>query len=399
MRGSGNSGLKYRRCNANCKLQEALEDMFAEACLPGHSKEEAVKVCFERAKELHKLVNELVDTYAVAEEWAYAGSQRAYTAMVYVGPDGIRKGKDTEWHRTEVEAAPRPHPIYLFLRAHIIDSVLRLGYHMSISGSLDLAFDRAHEIGCNCMQIFLSNPRAWSMKELGEDDIERFRAKGKSFGVSPVFAHMPYLPNLASPREYVYKKSAEALREAMERCEALEVRYLIAHLGSTLGTDESAAFDRVVEAVQSAQSVSANTRILLENEAGQRNSVGSKLEELVQLYDAIGSSNVGFCVDTCHLFAAGYDIRKREVVNEIIGALGTSRIHAIHLNDAKYPLGSGLDRHESIGFGSIGGKGLRTFLGSAAVEDKPLIMETPREKSSTESELRLVRKLIRDIKT
>lgn len=109
MKGSGHGGVQYRRCSTDCKLQEALEDMLAEARLPGHSKEEAEKICFERAKELHRLVNELVDTYAVVEEWAYAGSQRAYTAMVYMGPDGIRKGKDTEWHRTEVEAAPRPH--------------------------------------------------------------------------------------------------------------------------------------------------------------------------------------------------------------------------------------------------------------------------------------------------
>ena len=108
MRASGHSGEGYRRCRPDCKLQEALEDMFAEACLPGHSKEEADNICFQRAKEMHKLVNELIDTYAVVEEWAFAKSQRAYTAQVYVGPDGIRKGKDTEWHRAEIEAAPQP---------------------------------------------------------------------------------------------------------------------------------------------------------------------------------------------------------------------------------------------------------------------------------------------------
>jgi hypothetical protein len=109
MKSSGNYGRIYSRCNPSCKLQEALEDIFAEVCLPRHSKEEAEQICFERAKEVHKLVKELVDTYIVSVEWECAGSPRAYTSAVYVGPDGIRKGKDTEWRRTKVEAeAPRP---------------------------------------------------------------------------------------------------------------------------------------------------------------------------------------------------------------------------------------------------------------------------------------------------
>lgn len=109
MKEIGNKGVKYNRCKPECKLQEALEDMFAEAHLPGYSKEEAEYVRFQRAKELHKLVRELIDTYAVSEEWRHSGTPRAYTSSVYVGPEGIRKGKDTEWHRTEIEGeAPRP---------------------------------------------------------------------------------------------------------------------------------------------------------------------------------------------------------------------------------------------------------------------------------------------------
>lgn len=118
MREKRNYGRVNGRCGAECKLQEALEDMFAEACLPGYSKEEAEYVCFERAKELHRLVRELVDTFAVAVEWKCAGSKRAYTSSVYVSPEGIRKGKDTEWHRTELEAeAPRPPSLYFRLEA------------------------------------------------------------------------------------------------------------------------------------------------------------------------------------------------------------------------------------------------------------------------------------------
>lgn len=273
--------------------------------------------------------------------------------------------------------------------------MLRIGYHVSISGSIDLAFDRARDIGCTCMQIFLSNPRGWEMKELGEEEAERFRAKGRGFGISPVFAHMPYLPNLASPKESVYSKSVEALSDAVKRCEILGIEYLIVHLGSSLGTDEEAAFERVAESVRSAGKAAHGTRILLENEAGQRNSVGSKLEELVALYNRIGIRNLGFCIDTCHLFAAGYDIGRREVADEIAGTLGGSRIGAIHLNDAKHPLGSRLDRHENIGFGRIGREGLETFLGCDELREKPIIMETPTStRISVRSELKLVGKML-----
>jgi deoxyribonuclease-4 len=270
----------------------------------------------------------------------------------------------------------------------------KLGYHVSISGSLDLAFDRAREIGCTCMQIFLSNPRGWSVKELGEQEVKSFRAKAKSYGVSPVLAHMPYLPNLASPKEHVYKLSTEVLAGIASRCELLGVEYLVTHLGSTLGTDKNAALGRVVEAVRKACEASPKTCILLENEAGQKNSVGSKLEELVQLYGEIDVKNVGFCADTCHLFAAGYDIRKDEVAEEVVSTLGEQRIRAIHLNDAKYPVGSGLDRHERIGFGCIGAQGFRALLARAKIKDKPLIMETPEvEGSGRIAEMRIARKL------
>ncbi len=113
MRDRGTNGMRYSRCNVECKLQEALEDMLAEAHLPGYSKEETEYVCFQRAKEIHKLVRELIDTYAISEEWKHSGTPRAYTSSVYVGPEGISKGKDTEWHKTEIEGeAPRPPPFW-----------------------------------------------------------------------------------------------------------------------------------------------------------------------------------------------------------------------------------------------------------------------------------------------
>jgi deoxyribonuclease-4 len=278
--------------------------------------------------------------------------------------------------------------------------MLRIGYHVSITGSMDLAFDRAKEIGCTAMQIFLSNPRGWSIKELGEEEIKSFREKGRSFGIAPVFAHMTYLPNIASPNPPAYAKSVDALKSALQRCGILDVRHLVMHLGSDLGRGKEAGFDRAVAAIKKVESYAKGTTLLLENEAGQRNSIGSKLDDLVELKKRIskqvGGVDVGFCLDTCHAFEAGYDIGKKEVASEIFDALGKENVHLIHLNDARYELGRGVDRHENIGFGFIGKEGFRVFLKHKAVIGKPLIMETPMRSFGTDREqIELVKSLIR----
>ena len=274
--------------------------------------------------------------------------------------------------------------------------MLRIGYHASISGSMDLAIDRANEIGCTCVQIFPSNPRGWAVKELAENEAAEFRKKQRAFNISPVFVHMPYLPNLASPKEDVYDKSKEAMIEALNRCNVLGARYLIVHLGSHLGSGAEAGRERVANAVNEMEKHAGNVTILLENEAGQRNSVGSKLGELVEIYNNVGHKRVGFCLDTCHVFAAGYDISKPEVAREVVETLGVERIHCLHLNDAKYPVGSGLDRHDNVGYGHIGRKGFETFFSVPGVKEKPMVMETPlvEDRQGAEAELALVRRLL-----
>ncbi len=274
--------------------------------------------------------------------------------------------------------------------------MLRIGYHTSISGNLDLAFDRAREIGCTSMQIFSSNPRGWAVKQLGKDEVERFRAKKKAYNISPVFVHMPYLPNLASPKDDVYSKSKEAMIETLTRCNAIGADYLVVHLGSHLGTGADAGRERVAAAVNEMERHAGNVTILLENEAGQRNSVGSRLDELVEIFNSIEHDRAGFCLDTCHVFAAGYDIRKKDVAREVIDTLGLERIRCIHLNDAKQPCGSGLDRHADIGFGHIGRKGFETLFALPGLRDKPMILETPLVETprDAKNELELVRKLL-----
>jgi deoxyribonuclease-4 len=209
---------------------------------------------------------------------------------------------------------------------------------------------------------------------------------------------MPYLPNIASPNDLVHGKSVDALGATLRRCRALGIRHLVTHLGSDLGKGKEVGFARAVKAVGGVRGRVGDVAILLENEAGQRNSIGSKLEDLVVLRDRMAKEagvGVGFCLDTCHVFEAGYDIRKKEVVSEIFDSLGSDNIKVIHLNDAKFELGRGLDRHENIGMGFIGKDGLRTFLNHKEVRGKPLIMETPMMEPGTGfDEMALVKSMI-----
>lgn len=270
--------------------------------------------------------------------------------------------------------------------------MLRIGYHVSISGSMDLAFDRAREIGCTAMQIFPSNPRGWEIKALGDGERKNFIEKSKKFDIRPIVAHMPYLPNLSSPKKPVYEKSKKALKLAIERCNTLGIQYLVLHLGSSLGEPKQDGIRNAADAV-AAHIDSIAGCVLLEDQAGTRNSVGSELEDLVSIRDRIASKKVGFCFDTCHAFAAGYDVRSAEVLDRIGKVLGD--IQVVHLNDAKYGLGSHRDRHENLGLGYIGKEGLKAILSHKGFRDKPLIMETPfNPLLPLGYEIGLVRKLI-----
>lgn len=275
-----------------------------------------------------------------------------------------------------------------------IDDFMILGRHISIGASLANSVSVARELECNAMQIFTRNPRGWDAKDLGRQDIEGFINARKAYKLDAVASHMPYLPNLASPNVDVYNRSTDTLLHELGRCEELGIEYLVLHLGSHLGKGAKEGAQRVSDAVAKASGNAKHTKILLENQAGQKNSVGSTIDELVGILERIDSKNVGFCFDTCHAFAAGYDIRKEDVVNEVIGKLGKKRVCVVHLNDAKFGVGSFMDRHENIGFGEIGKEGIANIINSASLRDKVFILETPEDKQITEyDELRLVEKL------
>jgi deoxyribonuclease-4 len=261
---------------------------------------------------------------------------------------------------------------------------VRIGFHVSIMGSIDKAVGRAVEGGYTTFQIFTSNPRQWKPKELTSEEIKAFVEKVNSNDVKPVFAHMPYLPNLASPKDGVYIKSCENLTLELERCGSLEIPYLVTHLGSHLGAGMRKGFARIIKAINWAfEVVEEDVMLLLENTAGTRNSMGGSFEDIQYIIQGLTyPEHVGICFDTSHAFAAGYDLRSQESVEEIIEkfneTIGFKKLKLIHLNDSKGDLNSRIDRHEHIGMGKIGEEGFRNILRSR-LGKLPLILETPKD--------------------
>jgi len=261
---------------------------------------------------------------------------------------------------------------------------LRVGFHVSIYGSIDRAVDRAVELRCNTFQIFTRNPRQWKSTKLTSETAKAFSDKVKSHDVKPVFAHMPYLPNLASPRDEVYEKSVKTLTSELERCRQLEIPYLVTHLGSHLGAGMQTGFTRLINGINQAFNLTGgDVTLLLENTAGTRNSMGSTLEDIQHIIERLSNpERAGVCFDTCHAFAAGYDLRTWDsveaTVRKIDEIIGFEKLKLVHLNDSKGDFNSRIDRHEHIGMGKIGEEGFRNVLKSR-LGGLPLILETPKD--------------------
>ncbi len=277
---------------------------------------------------------------------------------------------------------------------------LRLGYHVSISGGVDMAVDRAVELGCDTFQIFTRNPRSWRSRQLTDEEVATFRVKRTEAGLDPVVGHMPYILNLASPQDEVYGRSVGSLAVGLERCSVLGIEFLVTHLGSHLGSGAEAGVRRVVGALDRVLGDDgSDVVVLLENGAGSVNGVGSRFEELGRILDEVGRpGRVGVCLDTCHAFVAGYDLRTPERLGETLDAfdssVGFDRLFVVHLNDSVGALGSGRDHHEHIGLGEIGLDGFRAIVGSR-LAGFPLILETPLDERRGEGEdLGVVRGLV-----
>jgi len=261
----------------------------------------------------------------------------------------------------------------------------QVGLHVSIAGSLELAFDRALEVGASTFQIFTRNPNQWKFRPLDGPTVTRFLENRKASGFRRIVDHMPYLPNLSSSVKPTMKISRYTLSEELKRCDTLGIDYLVIHLGSHLGKGAAVGMRNVADACGEALAGSDGpSSILLENMAGQKNSVGSRFEELRGILDLVGEKErMGVCVDSCHAFAAGFDLSSREAVEGTLGLfndiVGPTRLKVVHLNDSKGVLGSRLDRHEFIGKGKIGVEGMRALLHNPGISERPVIMETPYE--------------------
>lgn len=261
---------------------------------------------------------------------------------------------------------------------------MQVGCHVSASGSIDKAVDNAVERNCTAFQIFTRSPRSWHAKELTKDVIDAFKSKLKDSKIDrfAICAHMPYLPNLATPKEDAFEKSVNTLISEVERCAQLGIPYLVTHLGSHLGTGEEAGIKRLVDGLTKAGQTKNDVMILLENTAGQKNSVGSDFQQLGEIFKQLKpGKKFGVCLDTCHAFVAGYDLRTKEKVKETFKEfdkhVGVENLKILHLNDARGELGCNLDRHYHLGLGGIGEEGITSVVKFANKEKIPIILETP----------------------
>lgn len=275
---------------------------------------------------------------------------------------------------------------------------MNLGAHMSAAGGLFQIFARGEAAGCRTLQLFTKNERQWQAKPLAEDDIARFKAEAARSGLGPLIAHDSYLINLASPKDDLWERSIDAFADELVRCEQLGIPYLVTHPGAHTGSGVEAGLQRVATALDRLFEVGTggDVTVLLETTAGQGTCLGGCFEELAQLIELLRyPERVAVCADTCHMFAAGYDISTAEgyaaTFDRLIELVGLSRIKAFHLNDSKGALGSRLDRHEAIGDGQIGLEGFRYLINDPRFCTLPMVLETPKGADAAED--------IRNLKT
>ncbi len=279
----------------------------------------------------------------------------------------------------------------------------RLGAHVSTAGGVSLALERAGRIHLQSVQIFAKNNKCWIEKPIDPDEVRRFRALAAAFDRRDMVSHAGYLINLAASDEDIYKRSTASLRDELARADSLGLAWVVLHPGSHGGRGEEWGLDRVVAALRRVLHETRGMRvgILVETTAGQGNSLGWKFEHLKRILAGLKySRRVGVCVDTCHIFAAGYDIRTREGYESTMTALhrlvGLPTIRAFHLNDSVKGLGSRVDRHEHIGKGQIGLSAFRFLMNDPRFSDLPMILETPKGPDMKEDIINLnqLRKLI-----
>ena len=262
---------------------------------------------------------------------------------------------------------------------------------MSISGGVDKAIIRGASVGCRAVQIFTKSSNQWAAKKLDDEVVARFKANMIETGIRDVVAHDSYLINLASPNNDLREKSFHAFLDEMERCRELGIKYLIMHPGSHTGSGEEEGIKTISAEFREllAMSDGWGVDIVLETTAGQGTNLGHSFEQLSSIIENTGSNNrMKVCFDTCHVFAAGYDISTEEGYHETMDRfdrlIGLDRIVAFHINDSKKGLGSRVDRHEHLGKGELGETAFRIIMNDQHFKTIPKILETPKGKEMDE---------------
>jgi deoxyribonuclease-4 len=265
----------------------------------------------------------------------------------------------------------------------IVGAVL-IGAHVSSEGGIHKAIDRAEEMGADSVQVFTQSPRMWRPSNHKPENIERFKERRAEAGIGGVLCHAVYLINLANPKDDFYEKSVAALSSTVDVGCAIEADGVVFHIGSHLGAGMDAGLKRVVKAMKKVlDRCSDTTWLLMENTAGAGATIGRSIEELAEIFERLdGHPRLGLCLDSCHLYATGYDVTDEAALDatldEVDGSIGLDRLRALHINDSATPLGSNRDRHANIDEGLMGKK-LRVFLQNRRLQGLPAVLEVPGE--------------------
>ncbi len=280
---------------------------------------------------------------------------------------------------------------------------MRFGFHISIAGGFSKVVERARIRSCETIQFFSRNPRGWKYSSLNKKEVQEFRSSARSAGLSPIFLHMPYLPNIASFKSKFYNRSIQSIATDLQRAEQLGAQYLIIHIGHRMESSEGEAIEAVSQGINQAfEKVKNSVTLLMENTAGQGTEIGYNFDQIKKIIEGVEENGrLGVCIDTAHTFEAGYDLSNKDGLDRTFEkfdqTIGLKRLHLIHLNDSKTSLGSRKDRHWHIGEGHIGLEGFRYLINHPLLKHLPSIMETPRKDTVEDlKNMEVIRSLVDD---
>jgi deoxyribonuclease-4 len=278
---------------------------------------------------------------------------------------------------------------------------MRFGFHISIAGGFSKVVERAEVRTCETIQFFSRNPRGWKYGPLKQKEIDEFHTSIQSASLFPIFLHLPYLPNIASRGSKFYKRSIDSIVTDLKRAEQIGAQYLIIHVGHRMTSSEAESIEAVSQGINQAfERVKNSITLLLENTAGQGTEIGYTFEQLQRVITGVDEEKrMGICLDAAHCFEAGYDLSRKQGIESALESfdrtIGLKRLHLLHLNDSKTPLGSKTDRHWHIGKGYIGKEGFRYLINHPSIRNLPGIMETPRKDTIEDlRNMRMIRSLM-----